>query len=64
MSLYKSNWVNATKDFKTAVKIFMLNVSTPLKIAAFGIFDLSLESFQRVMNATYSLFAVFNEVNN
>lgn len=63
MSLFHSNWAFESKEFKTAMIIFMENAKQPMRITALGIFELSLENFQRILNSAYSLFAVLKNVN-
>lgn len=61
--LFHSNWMDKPKDFKCAMKIFMENAKKPMKLTAFGIFELTLESFLKIINSAYSLFAVLKNVN-
>lgn len=58
VDLFHSNWAGESKEFKMAMRIFMENAKKTVKISAFGIFDLSLENFVRIMNSTYTLYAV------
>lgn len=58
VSLFHSNWAGESKEFKMAMLIFMENAKKAVKISAFGIFDLSLENFVRIINWAYSLYAI------
>lgn len=57
-SLFHSDWSGESKEFKTAMIIFMENAKKSKKISAFGIFELSLENFLKIVNSAYSLYAV------
>ena len=61
-SIFHSDWTNESKEFKMAMTIFMENIKKPLKISAFGIFHVDLENFMTIMNSSYSLYAVFNNL--
>lgn len=56
-NLFHSNWMDQSKEFKTAMKMLMENAKKPAKISVFGIFDVSLENFLKIMNSTFSLYA-------
>lgn len=62
-SLFHSDWTNQSKNFKMGMKIFMENCKKPMKISTMGVFELSLENFLRVVNTSYSLFAVLKKIN-
>lgn len=63
-SLFHSDWINKSDAFKKAMKIFMENAKRPLKLSSFGVFDLTLDNFLKVINSTYSLYAVMKNVAN
>lgn len=62
-SLFHGNWINQSKEFKIVMKIFMENLKNPVKISAFGVFDLSLQTFLKIVNSTYTYYAVLRNVN-
>lgn len=61
--MYQSNWTIQSKKFKTAMKIFMENAKNPLKVSVFGVFDLNLETFLRIINSAYSLYVVLGNLD-
>lgn len=61
-SLYDSNWVHGSKRFRTTLLVFFENTKRPLKLSAFGVFELTLDTFLRIINSAYSLFAVLKNV--
>lgn len=63
-SLFHSNWTNESKEFKIAMWIFMENGKRSMKISAFGVFELTLENFLKIINSTCSLYAVMKSVND
>jgi diketogulonate reductase-like aldo/keto reductase len=63
MTLFHSNWTKESKKFKTAMKLFMENSKKPMKISAFGVFNINLENFLRIINSAYSLYAVLKQMN-
>jgi 7tm Odorant receptor len=63
MSLFHSNWTNESKKFKTAMKLLVENSKKPLRISAFGVFNMNLENFLRITNSAYSLYAVLKKIN-
>ncbi|KAG5684590.1 hypothetical protein PVAND_013815 [Polypedilum vanderplanki] len=52
------------KEYQKDLKIMMEFVKKPMKITSFGLFDINLESFGRVCQWSYSLFAVCNKIKN
>ncbi|KAG5684589.1 hypothetical protein PVAND_013814 [Polypedilum vanderplanki] len=52
------------KEYQQDIKIMMEFVKKPMKITSFGLFDINLESFGRVCQWSYSLFAVCNKIKN
>lgn len=63
MSLFHSDWTRESMEFKIAMKIFMENTKRPMKLSAFGVFELTMENFLKIINSAYSLFAVLKNVN-
>lgn len=54
-SLFHSNWMQKSKQFKMAMKIFMENAKQPIVISTVATFNQSLENFLRIMNSAYSV---------
>jgi len=46
------------------MKMFLENAKKPLRVVSFSSFVVNLESFKKICNATYSLFAVLQKVNS
>lgn len=62
VSLFHSNWIDASSEHKHAMRIFMANAGNPMKLSAFGIFELKMENFMLIINSAYSAFAVLKNV--
>ncbi|CAO1329041.1 unnamed protein product [Diamesa serratosioi] len=62
MDLFHSDWINKSYKFKIAMKLFMENSKKPIKITAFGIFEVNLATFTSICNSAFSLYAVFKNV--
>lgn len=62
-SLFHSDWMNESREFRMAMKIFMENAKIPIKLSAVGIFQLSLDNFLKIINSAYSLYAVLKNVD-
>jgi gustatory receptor len=62
-ALSHSEWMFEDKDYRQNVKFMMEYAKAPLKISAFGLFEVDLETFMRILNSAYSLYAVFKRVN-
>lgn len=63
-SLFSSNWIPECKEYLSAMKIFMENVKKPVEIKALGFVPVELGTFAKICNSAFSLFAVFQRVNN
>jgi 7tm Odorant receptor len=63
-SLFHSNWTDESKEFKKTMVIFMENTKKSIKVSAFGVFELSLENFLKIINSAYSLYAVFKTLKS
>lgn len=62
MDLFHSDWTSKSHKFKIAMKLFMENAKRPIKITAFGIFEVNLATFTSICNSAFSLYAVFKNV--
>ncbi|XP_073813067.1 odorant receptor 43a [Musca autumnalis] len=56
---YNINWTKSNIKIRKCIAILMLRSQTPLKIRAGGIFPMTLEAFQALLNATYTYFTMF-----
>lgn len=63
-SLFKSEWINESEDFKMLMKIFLENSKRPIRVSAFGVFNVTLDNFLKIINLAYSLFAVMRSVGS
>ncbi|CAO1433671.1 unnamed protein product [Diamesa serratosioi] len=63
-SLFSSNWIPECKEYLIAMKMFMENVKKPLEIKALQFVPVELGTFAKICNSAFSLFAVFQRVNN
>lgn len=63
-SLFHSQWIDQGFKFKKAMKIVMENLKHPTEVLLFGVIKVNLNSFTSVCNFAYSLYAVFQRVNN
>lgn len=63
-NLFHSEWIYRGKPFKKAMKIVMENLKREIKFSAFGLIKVNLGTFTTVCNFAYSLYAVFQRVNN
>ncbi|CAO1356263.1 unnamed protein product [Diamesa hyperborea] len=64
MNLFHSDWTSKSHKFKIAMKLFMENAKKPIKITAFGVFEVNLVTFTSICNSAFSLYAVFKNVYN
>lgn len=62
-SLFYTNWMNESKEFKLNMKIFLENAKVSLKFVAFGTFKFDLEKFVTIFNSAYSLFNLLKSKN-
>jgi hypothetical protein len=63
-ALFHSDWTNCDKKLRQSMKIFIENTKKEMKVSAFGVFEVNLASFSRILNSAYSLFAILKRVNN
>jgi odorant receptor len=62
-ALFGSEWIETDKEFKTLMKMFMENTKVDTKISAFGVFQVNLVTFTKILNSAYSLFAAIKTIN-
>ncbi|RZC40832.1 7tm 6 domain containing protein [Asbolus verrucosus] len=63
-SVFESDWTGFSPEEKKNLIIFVLNVHRPLRISAFGLFYLSLETFVKIMRTAWSYFALLHRLNS
>ena len=60
-SLFGSNWLQSSKNYKTALKIFLRNSKKCIVISAFNFVNVDFNIFTQICNATYSLYALLEK---
>jgi odorant receptor len=60
-ALFHSNWYKGNHKVAKAVKIFIENTKKDMKISAFGVFEVNLANFSKIINSAYSLFSVLKK---
>lgn len=61
-SLYSSGWTEGDRSIMKSTNFFMLNLNKTVKIHTFGVFDVNLHTFVRIINFTFSLYAVLKRL--
>ncbi|CRK86981.1 CLUMA_CG000794, isoform A [Clunio marinus] len=62
-NLFHSEWPEENKKFRFNMLVAMEKMKRSLKIAAFGVFGVNMNTFTDVCRSTYSLFAVFKNIH-
>jgi odorant receptor len=62
-AVFHSQWTRENKCDEKCKMIFMENLKKDMKISAWQFFNVNLESFTTIVNATYSLYAVLQKLN-
>jgi hypothetical protein len=61
-SIFHSNWMNQSKKFRSAAKIFMENTKKPMKVSMLqGMVTIDFAMFLGICNFAYTLLAVFKK---
>ncbi|RZB40986.1 7tm 6 domain containing protein [Asbolus verrucosus] len=63
-AIFDSDWTSLPTEVKRNLIIFLIRVQRPLKMSAFGLFYLSLETFVKIMRTAWSYFALLRQVNS
>jgi odorant receptor len=63
-ALIGSKWFECDKKLKSTMKIFMENTKKEMKMSAFGVFIINLETFTTLINLTYSYYSVLKRIND
>ncbi|KAG5683101.1 hypothetical protein PVAND_012404 [Polypedilum vanderplanki] len=62
-ALMECNWVESDVEIKKLILFFLKNLMFPvLKFNLFGMIDVNLKTFLRILNATYTTYAVLNNM--
>jgi len=64
MSLFHAHYKCDEKSSKANIKILLELLKKPKKLRAFFIFDISMDIYLRIFNASYSLYAILKSLNN
>jgi hypothetical protein len=57
-ALFHSGWMDEDKECRTMVRVMMEVSKRPMKISAFGVFDVNLEIFGVICKTAYSMYCV------
>ncbi|KAJ3645578.1 hypothetical protein Zmor_007880 [Zophobas morio] len=60
---FESQWTDLPENIKMNIIIFVGNVLRPVKISAFNIFILSLETFMKILKTAWSYFALLYQLS-
>ncbi|RZC37729.1 7tm 6 domain containing protein [Asbolus verrucosus] len=63
-AIFESDWTNLPPKIKKELLIFLIRVQQPLKMSAFGLFYLSLETFVKILRTSWSYFALLRQINS
>ncbi|KAJ3663621.1 hypothetical protein Zmor_007865 [Zophobas morio] len=61
---FESDWTSLPNDVKRSLMIFTQKLIEPLRISVFNLFDLSLETFKRIMKTAWSYFTLLTQLNS
>ncbi|KAJ3645574.1 hypothetical protein Zmor_007877 [Zophobas morio] len=61
---FESDWTELPEDVKKNLFIFVLNVIEPIKISAFNVFYLSLDTFKTILKTAWSYFALLDQLSS
>ncbi|RZC40536.1 7tm 6 domain containing protein [Asbolus verrucosus] len=63
-AIFESDWTSLPPKIKKELIIFFIRVQQPLKMSAFGLFYLSLETFVKILRTSWSYFALLRQINS
>ncbi|XP_046998428.1 odorant receptor Or2-like [Schistocerca americana] len=64
LSAYSSDWADASPRFRKELRIFLCRSQRPLILTASKFCAISRQTFLRLMNASYSYFALLNQLSS
>ncbi|RZB40716.1 7tm 6 domain containing protein, partial [Asbolus verrucosus] len=62
-AVFESDWTSLSPKVQKNMIIFVLRVQRSLRISALGLFNLSLETFVKILRTAWSYFALLRQVN-
>ncbi|XP_068907642.1 odorant receptor Or1-like [Tenebrio molitor] len=62
-AVFESDWTNAPLSDQKNVLIFVMNTQKPIKMSAFNLFYLTLDTYIKILRVSWSYFAVLSTVN-
>ncbi|KAG5683122.1 hypothetical protein PVAND_012422 [Polypedilum vanderplanki] len=62
-SAFYSDWILEDLKYRKDFKFFMQNTTRKIKLSAFGLYDINFQTFGKVLNMAYSLYAVFRRIH-
>ncbi|KAJ3635807.1 hypothetical protein MTP99_008683 [Tenebrio molitor] len=60
---FECEWTDFPEDVKKKLLFFIMRVQRPVKLSAFSVIFLSLDTFMRIMKASWSYFALLHQVS-
>jgi hypothetical protein len=63
-SVFHSEWYKMKLATIKNLKMFMENLKNPLRISIYGVYDLNLMMFQKIIHNSYSMFTVLRSMND
>ncbi|KAJ3645572.1 hypothetical protein Zmor_007875 [Zophobas morio] len=61
---FESDWIELPHHVKKNLLVFIINVIKPIKISAFDVFYLSVETFMTILNTAWSYFALLYQLSS
>jgi hypothetical protein len=61
-SIFHTEWIKEDMEYQQLVKIMMEASKRPIKISAFGIFDVNLETYKAICQSAYSMYCVLIKI--
>ncbi|RZC32280.1 7tm 6 domain containing protein [Asbolus verrucosus] len=62
-AVFESSWTNASTEVKKHMIFFITKCQKPLKMSALNLFYLSLDTFTKILRASWSYFAVLYQIS-
>ncbi|KAK7792724.1 hypothetical protein R5R35_003738 [Gryllus longicercus] len=63
LAVYNNRWYEESTKFKFSVKMVLMRSQKPLQLVAGKFYTVSLESFARLLNMSYSFLTILQQVN-
>ncbi|KAJ3663396.1 hypothetical protein Zmor_007666 [Zophobas morio] len=63
-AVFESDWIAASLSAQKSMAIFVLRCQKPIKMSAFKLFYLTVETYVAILRASWSYFTVLNKINS